>query len=338
MAKHSKPKARKRGVASTSALILSTSPMEARLAAHLPKEGGWQFEPKWDGFRCLAFRMGMRVELRAKSGKSLSRYFPEVVAALRAVRVKRFVVDGELVVPIGSVLSFDSLQQRLHPAASRVQRLARETPATFVLFDCLMSADGAILLDAPLRTRRAALELLVRSFGAQQRLRLSPYTRDRRTAERWLAGAGGALDGVVAKQVNGAYVPGIRAMIKIKKLRSADCVVGGFRYGTHSRQVGSLLLGLYDSQGRLNHVGFTSSISQADRAQLTRKLESRIAPPGFTGRAPGAPSRWSQGCRYAMISWLRCVSTTSRMSGSGTGRDSCAGVRTRGRFSALLNN
>jgi ATP-dependent DNA ligase len=233
------------------------------------------------------------VELRSKSGKSLSRYFPEVLALLEALPNGDFVLDGELVVPVGSSLSFDALQQRLHPAATRVRRLAHETPATFVLFDCLMTFGSLNLLAAPLSERRTALERLMNLFGDHDQLRLSPYRRDRKIAQRWLDNAGGALDGVIAKDLNAGYLPGERAMLKIKRLRTADCVVGGFRYGTDSREVGSLLLGLFDAQGKLDHVGYTSSIARADRGKLTKKLESLIRGPGFTGKSPGAPSQWS---------------------------------------------
>jgi len=274
-------------------LPLTTQPMEARLVDSLPADGGWQFEPKWDGFRCLAFRSDSKVELRAKSGKTLSRYFPEVVAMLAALPGRQFVLDGELVVPVGTTVSFDSLQQRLHPAASRIKKLSAQTPATFVLFDCLMAGGRSDLLGSPLTERRAALEALVKSFGSVDRLRVSPYTRELKIAQRWLKKTGGALDGLIAKRLDGAYIPGERAMLKVKRRRTADCVVGGFRYGTDSKLVGSLLLGLYDSAGKLDHVGFTSAIARSERAQLTKKLEARIKAPGFTGKSPGGPSRWS---------------------------------------------
>jgi ATP-dependent DNA ligase len=275
------------------AVPLNTRPMEAKLVESLPTKAGWQFEPKWDGFRCLAFRSSDEVELRAKSGKSLSRYFPEVVAALLALPVQRFVLDGELAIAADSSLSFDALQLRLHPAESRVRKLAKETPAMLILFDCLLDANARSLLDEPLSVRRAALEAFYSSLPEPGLLRLSPYTRSRAEAERWFDRAGGALDGVVAKQVEGRYLPGERAMLKVKRLRTADCVVGGFRYGTDSNEVGSLLLGLYDEQGKLDHVGFTASIPQEERKTLTKRLEKLVAPPGFTGDAPGAPSRWS---------------------------------------------
>lgn len=268
-------------------------PMEAKLVEALPDDDGWQFEPKWDGFRCLAFRSGKDVELRAKSGKTLARFFPEVVEALRALPDKHFVVDGELCIPVGNSLSFDALQMRLHPAASRIRKLSKETPAVFVLFDCLMTPDRKNLLTKPLAERRAALEKFFSALPASTLLRLSPYTRDVEEAQKWLDHASDALDGIVAKRVDGAYLPGVRAMLKVKRLRTADCVVGGFRYATNSKEVGSLLLGLYDKEGKLDHVGFTSSMPKASRKTLTKRLERLIKPPGFTGNAPGAPSRWS---------------------------------------------
>lgn len=270
-------------------------PMEAKLVDELPDGPDWQFEPKWDGFRCLAFRHGDTVELMAKSGKPLARYFPEVVEALRALAPRRFVLDGELAIPVGNRLSFGALQMRLHPADSRIGKLSRETPAIYILFDMLISGDGRCLIDAPLARRRATLEDFFNTLGAQSLLRLSPYTRDRVKAQRWLARTGGALDGVIAKSLEGVYQPGMRAMMKVKRKRTADCVVGGFRYQSNSDQVGSLLLGLYNSQGKLDHVGFTATIRNAERQSLTKRLEAMIAKPGFTGAAPGGPSRWSTG-------------------------------------------
>ncbi len=269
-------------------------PMEARSVEQLPQDEGWQYEPKWDGFRCLAFRDGGEVELYAKSGKPLGRYFPEIVALIRSLSGERFVLDGELAIPEGESLSFDALQMRLHPAESRIRKLSAETPAIFILFDMLLDVTGESLVEAPLAMRRAALESFheLSAAGAPS-LRLSPYTRDPEEAQRWLDKAGGALDGVVAKRLDGRYEAGERAMLKIKRLRSADCVVGGFRYGTNSREVGSLLLGLYNDQGLLDHVGFTSSFADLDRAALTARLEALRGGSGFTGKAPGGPSRWS---------------------------------------------
>jgi len=267
--------------------------MEAVSSAALPEGAGWQFEPKWDGFRCLAFRDGDAVELRAKSGKVLHRYFPEVVANVAALPQQRFVLDGELAISLGGEMSFDALQLRLHPAESRIRRLAAETPATFIVFDMLADEEGRSLLDVPLAERRAALEAFFKRARKTKGLQLSPFTRERSEAEAWLAGAGGALDGVIAKRLDGPYLSGERAMAKVKRLRTADCVVGGFRYAQAKREVGSLLLGLYDEAGLLDHVGFTSGFADLDRAALTRQLEKLIAPPGFTGRAPGGPSRWN---------------------------------------------
>jgi len=274
---------------------LDLAPMEAKLAPTLPEGPGWLFEPKWDGFRCLAFRAGDEVELRAKSGKPLGRYFPDVVAALRGLPGDRFVVDGELTIAVEGALSFEALQMRLHPAASRVARLAAETPAALVLFDCLMDPLGRSMVETPLRSRRAELKALFTRQGRPRVMRLSPATEDRCEAEAWLARAGGDLDGVMAKRLDAPYQPGERAMLKIKRLRTADCVVGGFRYAQDSKLVGSLLLGLYDSDGKLDHVGFTSTITDAQRPELTRDLESLAGGPGFTGNAPGGPSRWSTG-------------------------------------------
>jgi ATP-dependent DNA ligase len=268
-------------------------PMEAKLVTELPEEPGWQFEPKWDGFRCLAFRAGREVDLRAKSGKPLARYFPEVVAMLAALKPSPFVIDGELTIPVGGTLSFDALQMRIHPAESRIKKLAAETPAILILFDMLLDTKGNSLIEAPLSKRRAALERFFKAAGKAEGLKLSPYTLERDEARRWLDDARGALDGVIAKENEGPYLPGMRAMLKVKRLRTADCVVGGFRYATGSREVGSLLLGLYNRQGKLDHVGFTATISNAERPAMTKMLEALIEPPGFTGKAPGGQSRWS---------------------------------------------
>jgi ATP-dependent DNA ligase len=284
---------RERREPTAGALSVATAPMEARVAAELPEGQGWQFEPKWDGFRCLAFRNGDNVDLRGKSGKSLARYFPEIVAALGGLDADRFVLDGELAIPIGSTLSFDALQARLHPAESRIRRLAAETPAIVILFDILEAPDGTRLVDRPLKDRRAALERFFASVPSPSVFRLSPFTREMRVARKWLARAGGSLDGVVAKRVDEGYRSGERAMLKIKNQRTADCVVGGFRYAESSRKVGSLLLGLYNESGLLDHVGFTSGLATLDRGKLTRILEKLRGGSGFTGDAPGGPSRWS---------------------------------------------
>ena len=196
-------------------------------------------------------------------------------------------------IPIGSTLAFDSLQMRLHPAESRIRRLSRETPATLFLFDMLFSPTAANLIDQPLRRRREALEQFFEKLKSTSGFVLTPYTRRRSQAERWLARAGGSLDGVIAKQIEAPYLPGERAMMKVKRLRTADCVVGGFRYGVNTKLVASLLLGLYNAEGLLDHVGFTSSIASADREKLTQRLEKMAGGRGFTGNAPGGPSRWS---------------------------------------------
>ena len=274
-------------------LSLETEPMEAKSAAVLPTGEGWQFEPKWDGFRCLAFKGGGKVELRAKSGKSLSRYFPEVMSMLEKAPADNFVFDGELAIPIDGNLSFGALQDRLHPAESRVRKLAAETPALLILFDCLFTEAAGSLLPAPLSKRRSVLEKLSGRLGRAHRTRSSPITADRDEAQRWLDVTHGALDGVVAKKLDAQYAPGKREMVKVKRLRSADCVVGGFRYARGTRLVGSLLLGLFNKEGRLDHVGFTSAISEAERAPLTTRLELLMGGTGFTGDAPGGPSRWS---------------------------------------------
>lgn len=265
--------------------------MEALLAAELPEDAGWQFEPKWDGFRCLAKRDGNDVTLTSKSGKPLARYFPEVVEIVRAVKADNFLLDGELIISIGDELSFDALQMRLHPAESRIRKLSAVTPAQLMLFDILELDNQSLLLE-PQRARRRRLEQFYRKNAADGLL-LSPVTEDRRQATGWLERSGGALDGVIAKRVDLDYRSGERAMIKVKQQRTADCVVGGFRYAEKTREVGSLLLGLYDDEGLLQHVGFTSAIPSVERPALTKKLEALIKPPGFTGNAPGGPSRWN---------------------------------------------
>lgn len=270
--------------------IMSATPMEAKTGRALPEEAGWWFEPKWDGFRCLAFKSGDRIELLAKSGKSLNRFFPEVVDRLRSVRAERFGLDGELLAQDGDAWSFEVLQARLHPAESRIRRLAAETPATFTVFDMLLDVDGRDLRREPLSFRQQRLAAFTDAHG-DARLTPSPGTDDRHQAQGWLDG--GVLEGVVAKRLDGPYAEGERAMVKVKRLRSADCVVGGFRYANNSRLVGSLLLGLYDDEGRLNHVGFTSGFAGVDKADLTARLEALKGGEGFTGRAPGGPSRWA---------------------------------------------
>jgi ATP-dependent DNA ligase len=276
-------------------LKYSYAPMEAQSVAELPTGPQWEYEPKWDGFRCIAFRDGAKVELRSKAGKSLSRYFPEIIAALRNIGAKKFVLDGELVIPHGKALSFDSLLQRIHPAASRIKKLSTETPAMYVVFDLLVGERGRVLIDEPLKERRSMLEAFAdRYFDTGSALmRLSPSTRSLAVARRWLEGRAG-LDGVVAKRTDLPYESGNRmGMNKVKRIHTADCVVGGFRYATKGHVVGSLLLGLYDSDGLLDHVGFVSSFTAEERKLLLPKVEKLIKPPGFTGQKPGGPSRWT---------------------------------------------
>lgn len=265
-------------------------PMEAKSVEALPSGDGWQFEPKWDGFRCLAFRDADGARLFAKSGKPLHRFFPEVAVNVAAMPAPAFVLDGELVIRTGNGLSFEALQARLHPAESRIRKLAAETPALFVAFDLLALGDTD-LKPLPLVERRAALETLLAGRD-HPGIRLSPFTRDRDEAQGWLARSGGAVDGVIAKRLDGPYRPAVRDMLKVKRLRTADCVVGGFRYGEGTRLAASMLLGLYNDAGKLDHVGFTSMISKADAPALTEKLEA-LRGDGFTGNAPGGPSRWS---------------------------------------------
>ena len=267
-------------------------PVEAKAAASLPTGSGWQFEPKWDGYRCLAFKSGDAVALQAKSGKPLERYFPEVVAHLGALKAPRFVLDGELMVPAADGFSFEALGHRIHPAESRIAKLSKETPALLAAFDLLADPRGTDLRGRPLVERRARLETFCASHADDCGLMLAPATSDRAAAERWLAEAGTSYDGVVAKRLADPYRAGERAMLKIKRKRSADCVVGGFRYGTGSREVASLLLGLYDGD-RLHHVGFTSNLPKEDLAGLTRSLEALAGGRGFDENVPGGPSRWA---------------------------------------------
>jgi ATP-dependent DNA ligase len=276
-------------------LPLTLEPMEALSVDEIPVGAEWQYEPKWDGFRCIAFRNGDNVHLQSKSGQPLERYFPELVEALRQASEKKFVLDGEIVIPRGQALSFDALLQRIHPAASRVRKLSEETPALYIVFDLLADDRGRSLLDEPLAERRRRLEAFFgKALKGIANVKLSPATTDVRQAKRWFATAGAALDGVIAKRVDFGYRSGDRTgMQKIKPSKTVDCVVGGFRYASRGKAVGSLLLGLYNDQGLLDHVGFTSSFTNAERKALLTKVEPLIAPPGFTGKAPGGPSRWS---------------------------------------------
>jgi len=268
--------------------------MEARSVEEIPAGGNWQYEPKWDGFRCIVFRHDDEVYLQSKNGQPLARYFPDVADAVAGLPAKRFVLDGELVIPVSGALSFDELQLRLHPAASRVQKLAKAHPATYVVFDVLAEHERSYL-NSPLHERRQLLENFARShFRSAKNIRLSPATTDVRIATQWFKKTGGDLDGIMAKRLDAAYASGERtAAVKVKQIRTADCVVGGFRYATGARVIGSLLLGLYGDDGLLHHVGFTSAFRREQRRELTKKFEALRKPPGFTGNAPGGPSRWS---------------------------------------------
>jgi ATP-dependent DNA ligase len=269
--------------------------MEALSVGEIPVGDHWQYEPKWDGFRALAFRDGARIHLQSKSSKPLARYFPELIAELISLKATRFVLDGEIVIPLERALSFDALLQRIHPAESRIKKLSTETPARLVVFDLLVDDKGKNLAGVPLSERRQKLEAFAKKYLRKKSLlSLSPATNDQRTVEKWLKRAGNALDGVIAKRLDLPYQSGNRdGMQKIKTLKTADCVVGGFRYASKRPVVGSLLLGLYDDEGLLNHVGFIAAGPALATSELTKKLEKLIVPPGFTGDAPGRPSRWS---------------------------------------------
>jgi ATP-dependent DNA ligase len=269
-------------------------PMLADAALVLPR-GGWHYEPKWDGLRCLAFRDGQQVELRSKSGEPLTRYFPELALALGALRARRFVLDGVLAVPLGGGLSFEALLQRIAPAESLVERLSRETPALLLAFDLLVDPSGGLLVERPFAERRAALEAFAAAYlGGRPQIQLSPATRSREVASAWLESGGAALDGVVAKKLDAPYASGGRGAMRTVQLeRSADCVVGGLRWSADADgELGALLLGLYGDDKLLHHVGFATSFGEASRPAVLKRVRGLVGNGGFTGRAPGAPSRW----------------------------------------------
>jgi ATP-dependent DNA ligase len=277
------------------AVPLDLEPMEAEAVETLPAGDAWCFEPKYDGFRCLVFRDGAQVALQSRRQRPLARFFPEVAATISALPVPRCVMDGELVI---RGASFDTLQMRLHPAASRIARLSREHPATFVAFDLLADASGASLLEAAFAQRRAALEGLFRTIGdaAGDGVMLGKSIGSRARALRWLDNEDG-LDGIVAKRLDLPYQPGRRAMRKYKQWHTIDCVVGGVYRKSGSEDVEYLLLGLYDDAGRLNYVGRCAAHPHA--AEITAKLRPLIGGVGFTGNAPGGLSRWSKQARVA---------------------------------------
>jgi ATP-dependent DNA ligase len=282
--------------------------MLAKLADALPGSGDFLFEPKWDGFRAIVFRGASDVYIQSRDLRPLDRYFPELHDALLERLPPNCVIDGEIVITTADGLDFDTLQLRLHPAASRVAKLAKETPASFVAFD-LLAAGGRDLMKAPQSERRQRLEKLMRGVGPP--VYLTPVTRDRDTAVQWLNEFEGAgLDGVIVKPAELPYLPGKRAMVKVKHARTADCVVAGFRWHKSGKDtLGSLLLGLYDDNGRLQHVGVTSSFTMARRKDLVKELaplrtnamkdhpwrEWAQADESEVNRMPGAQSRWSAG-------------------------------------------
>jgi ATP-dependent DNA ligase len=255
-------------------------PQLAKTARELPAGDDWCFEPKWDGFRTIVFRDGDEVYLQSRNGKPMNRYFPDIVEQALAMKADRWVIDGEMVVTVDDIQEFDLLSQRIHPAASRVERLAAETPATLVAFD-LLAEDDETLLELPYTKRRDRLAALVTNP-----VELTPSTDDPDAAGQWLAGTG---EGVIAKQASAAYKPGERVgMVKIKRVRTADAVVAAFRFGKEPDTVGSLILGLYGDDGKLHIVGHTSSF----RAKQKRELLDLLEPYRTGERGSGGPSRW----------------------------------------------
>ena len=275
-------------------------PMLAQLEEEIPRGTGWRYEPKWDGFRALVFRDVDAVELQSRNGQPLQRYFPELVQWLRQALPERCVVDGEIIIPGPKGLDFDALLQRIHPAASRIALLAEQTPASFVAFDMLALGDED-LRARPFDERRRHLE---RALSGTERVFLTPQTQDVDLAASWFTRFEGAgLDGVVAKSGGLAYVEGERVMVKVKHARTADCVVGGYRLSKDGKGVGSLLLGLYDENGVLHHVGHTSGLAAKDRRELRVRLAPLEGGESFgRGRTPGGPSRWSHGRDMSWIS------------------------------------
>jgi ATP-dependent DNA ligase len=276
--------------------------MEAKSARELPESADWLYEPKWDGFRCVAFRNGKEVVLQSKAGQPLTRYFPELVDALARLHAEKFVIDGEIVIEIDRHLDFNALLQRIHPAPSRIRRLSLETPAQIFCFDLLVDQEGKSLVALPLLERKKQLadfyERNVAKNDLKRTLKLGRASEDIAQAREWMTElADFGCDGVVAKLKHAPYHSGDReGMVKVKRMRTADCVLGGFRYAQKRENgVGSILLGLYNDAGQLDHIGFCSSFTAEQRKSLAKRLEALIGPPGFTGKAPGGPSRWNQG-------------------------------------------
>jgi len=270
-------------------------PMEAARVDRIPEGDGWQFEPKWDGFRAIVFRDGDKIAIQSKSGTPLARYFPELVDSFHRLKTKQFVLDGEIVVPIDGRPSFDDLLLRMHPAEARVRKLAMETPAHYFAFDLLV-IKKKLIKDQPIEKRRKQLEKFFEPVSKDSLIKLSPATTDRKVAKDWFTKYSRlGLDGIMAKRLGEPYHSGDRnGMVKVKHLETADCVIGGFRYGEGTNVVGSLLLGLYDDEDRLVHVGHTSSIQKDDRDALTKELESLRGKNPFEVRVPGGPSRFSE--------------------------------------------
>jgi len=270
-------------------------PMEAKSVDAIPSGENWLYEPKWDGFRCLVFRSGDEVLLQSKAGQPLHRYFPELVEELKRLPQKKFVVDGEIVIFEGKHLSFDDLLMRIHPAESRIRKLAKETPSSLLVFDLLVDSERKSLVELSLADRKERLKEFFDEVPKGSSVKLSPSTHDREKAEHWMRDlAGSGFDGVMAKLLDSPYMSGERAgMMKIKNMRTADVVVGGFRYASKGNVVGSMLLGLYHEDGKLNHVGFTSSFTPQMKKDLKKILEPLRGGSSFTGNAPGGPSRWS---------------------------------------------
>lgn len=268
-------------------------PMEAKRVDKIPDGDHWLFEPKWDGFRAIVFRDGDEVSIQSKAGQPLARYFPEIVEAVLTLKQKEFVLDGEIVVPVDGRLSFDHLLQRIHPAASRIKKLAAETPSHYYVFD-ILALKTKNFTAIPIEERREKLTAFFEDVD-HELLHLSPATTDRKIAVDWFDKFGAlGLDGVMAKRLGEPYHSGDReGMVKVKHLKSAECVVGGFRYLEGTKSVGSLLLGLYDDEGRLVYIGHTSSIKKTERDALTKKLEAMRAENPFEVRVPGGPSRWA---------------------------------------------
>ena len=299
-------------------VVPPVKPMLAKAIPGIPEVGDLAFEPKWDGFRCIVFRDGDEVHLGSRNERPLTRYFPELIDPLRRSLPDRCVVDGEIIVSVDDHLGFDALQQRIHPAESRVTRLAEETPAEFVAFDVL-AVNDTDLMDEPFRDRRAILETLARAF--EPPIHLVPSTLDRTVAEDWYRRFEGAgLDGLIAKPRDGTYQPNKRVQYKVKHTRTADVVVAGYRMHKDGQGVGSLLVGLHDDAGRLQHMGVAASFKASLREELVETLapylvddpaehpwgEWMIAEAHEDGRMPGAPNRWSQG--RDTVAWvpLRC--------------------------------